>query len=512
MKKWYLLILFIIICLSFNTLAAIVGDVDNNGKIGITDYVLVRKHILGISKLSTDEFNRADSNNDKKINAQDYIYIRKTIINGSSTTKIEDYINAYFLNTYNRKEYSSSYSGNDAFIFKTSNGKYVLIDTGVESEEITKTIYNELKSLQGKNTVTIDYLIISHMHHDHYGNAFDIMNNSKINIKKLILKREKYSEIDEQLVDTAKKNNIDIIEASSLKEGSNYKLSDNVRMYLFNTKDIYASNDNCGDKDYGVGFTSNVNTTSAFAKSTDNKYIYFEGSDYLKNGNKTKISTINKIEDKLGSDYRINGRFYITMINTGDKRPNCSSNANSLAVLFQVKTQKGNKYIYIPSDLENNGYNPFGEYDSTYKTTIHGYSATYFYEYKLDDGKVKFVIKDNQLVKSSKIKMVKVAASYKTALNMKDKFSDLIGNITVYQSAHHGLNNYEEVINVLKLNNKDVNIITPAGSNPKSSKMFHTSSGVYYLKNSNMMYGGGANKKGTNCSIKSDGTTSCAYY
>ena len=514
MKKVF--ILFFLLLIPFCVFSASVGDVDGNGKIGASDYLLIRKHILGTASLTGDKLKRADANSDGKINSQDYILIRKAIINGqpiTTPTSAKSYdIEAYFLNTYNRSGFSETFSGNDAFIFKTTNGKYILLDTGIKSDDIKKVIYNELKSLQGKSTVTIDYMIISHMHNDHYGNAVDIMNDSKINIKKLILKREKYSSKDENLVTAAKNNKIDIIETDSLKEGAYYTLSDNIKMYLFNVKDIYTSSDNCNVTDYVTGFTSNVDTSSAFAKSAYDKYIYFEGTDFLNNGNKAKINTISKIENKVGSDYKIKGRFYMTMVNDGDKRSVCSSNANSIAVLFQVKTTKGNKYMYVPSDLENNGYNPLGEYDSTYKTTIHGYAATYFYEYKIDDGKVKFIVKDNQLVKSTKVKAVKRASSYTTALNMKNKFSDLVGDITVYQSAHHGLNNYKEVVDVLKLNNKAVNVVTPVSSNPKNNKTFATSLSTYNLRNVNMMYGGGNSKKGTKCTIKVNGTTSCAYY
>ena len=500
------------------------GDVNNNGKIDSADYVLVRSHIIGTKKLTSDQITRADTNSDNKINSTDYVKIRQAIINKTdivaptptpttTQTPAPKYnLDAYFLNTYNRKGFKEIYSGNDAFIFKTSNGKYVLIDTGNKSTDIKNAIYNGLKDLQNKNTVTIDYMIISHMHSDHYGNANDIMKDTKFKIKNLIIKREKFSEIDESLVSTAKGRGINIIETDSkLKEGSYYTLSDNIKMYFFNVKDIYTSSDHCERRDYSTSMTSSI-SADRYAKSTDNKYIYFEGKDFLTNGNKVQIKTSTDLVESLGTDYRINGRFYVTMINDGQKRTPCSSNANSIAVLFQIKTEKGNKYMYIPSDLENNGYSPFGEYDSTYKTTIRGYAPTYFYDYKEENGKVKFIVKDNKLVKSTKTTPVKRASSYKTALAMKNKFSDIVGNITVYQSAHHGLNNYEEVINLLKINSSSVYTITPVGGNPKNNKTFQTSQGVYYLRNTNIMHGGGNDKLGTKCSITAKGTTTCAYY
>ena len=76
-----------------------------------------------------------------------------------------------------------------------------------------------------------------------------------------------------------------------------------------------------------------------------------------------------------------------------------------LAILFQIKTDVGNKYVYLPNDIENNGYNPFGEYDETYNTIIHGYTTTYFVKYTMDDGIPKFIIKKTSLLKDKNIKI-----------------------------------------------------------------------------------------------------------
>ena len=63
------------------------GDVDGNGKVNISDYMLIRKHILGTSKLNSNQEKRADVNRDNKINQYDYMIVRKSILYG---TKIED--------------------------------------------------------------------------------------------------------------------------------------------------------------------------------------------------------------------------------------------------------------------------------------------------------------------------------------------------------------------------------------------------------------------------------------
>lgn len=57
------------------------GDVDGNNKIGTSDYILIRKHLLGIKILDSNQKQRADINSDGKINTSDYIAIKKIILN-----------------------------------------------------------------------------------------------------------------------------------------------------------------------------------------------------------------------------------------------------------------------------------------------------------------------------------------------------------------------------------------------------------------------------------------------
>ncbi len=83
MKK----VLFLLIMLfPFVALALPKGDVDGNGKVGSSDYVLVRKHLLKKSTLTGDKLKRADVNGDKKVSSLDYVEIRKIIIGGGGTS------------------------------------------------------------------------------------------------------------------------------------------------------------------------------------------------------------------------------------------------------------------------------------------------------------------------------------------------------------------------------------------------------------------------------------------
>ena len=58
------------------------GDINNDGKINITDVVLLRAHIVGTKKLTGDDFTYADVNLDGKTNIVDVVMIRSTIVNG----------------------------------------------------------------------------------------------------------------------------------------------------------------------------------------------------------------------------------------------------------------------------------------------------------------------------------------------------------------------------------------------------------------------------------------------
>lgn len=56
------------------------GDVNNDGRISSLDYVLVKNHILGISKLSGNSAKAADVNADGKVSSLDYVLIKNHIL------------------------------------------------------------------------------------------------------------------------------------------------------------------------------------------------------------------------------------------------------------------------------------------------------------------------------------------------------------------------------------------------------------------------------------------------
>ncbi|MBT3319894.1 MAG: SpoIID/LytB domain-containing protein [Clostridia bacterium] len=56
------------------------GDVNDDNEISITDYTLLRLHILGLSELTEDQISRADINDDGEITITDYTMVRLDIL------------------------------------------------------------------------------------------------------------------------------------------------------------------------------------------------------------------------------------------------------------------------------------------------------------------------------------------------------------------------------------------------------------------------------------------------
>lgn len=82
MKKKIIIFIIFFIFIIGNVSAATyyMGDVNDDNKVSVADYNLIRKHIVGTSKLTGDKLNRADVNSDNKITVADYNAIRKIIV------------------------------------------------------------------------------------------------------------------------------------------------------------------------------------------------------------------------------------------------------------------------------------------------------------------------------------------------------------------------------------------------------------------------------------------------
>ena len=64
------------------------SNINGDNKVNAQDYILIRKHIMGI-KLTGERLKKADVNRDDSINSKDYILIRKAILSGKPITEVK---------------------------------------------------------------------------------------------------------------------------------------------------------------------------------------------------------------------------------------------------------------------------------------------------------------------------------------------------------------------------------------------------------------------------------------
>ena len=194
----------------------VAGDVDGNGNVGALDYILVRKHLLGSSKLTGTKLSRADVNGDNRVNAADYIEIRKIIIYGPSITSptstpratatpsptmtptptatpkpTEEPINKvnriHFISGEASAVSTNEYGVNDSILLE-SYGKHAMIDTNTSSN-YKNYVKPYLKQL---NIKELEFVVITHLHSDHYGGLYEYLNEvtNDFKIKKVYFKAD----------------------------------------------------------------------------------------------------------------------------------------------------------------------------------------------------------------------------------------------------------------------------------------------------------------------------------
>ena len=435
--------------------------------------------------------------------------------------KIDTILETYFLNTQNLV---TDYESNQSILLKTMKGNIILIDTGHRDDNIYNKIINTLKEISNTKTPVIDYFIISHSHTDHTGNLEKILKNKNIDIKNIIYKNEKWgskqnSKTVEQIITSAKNNvsarkNMNIINTATLTKNTityNLTSEENIKMTLFNLSDVYINND-CSKKEvYVVKFFAK----SSGALKYKDKYIYLES---IKPGASTlQYSSSGTIED---SNKKPEKRFYAHI---KEKTSLCNANANNIAVLFEAKTNKGSKYVYIPNDLENNGYSVFGTYSESglnqgFKyDTIYGNGTTYYYENTYKSTKSKnnsWTIKNDKFVKG--INSIKKASETRVANKIRETIGESnLNNIVIYQQSHHGLNNAKDAIDTLKLNrssgNKVYAIATNSHTGVSSNDALLARSYYYTLSNATILASGHYKYDGVYCYIKYDDSYNCSY-
>ena len=183
MKKLILMIFIILLMINVNAL--IKGDVNNDGKVNTQDYLLVKKHILGTSKLTGDNLVRADVNQQNGVTSLDYIAIKKIILNGSVTVTTTP-LPATTSSKTEEKIHFIKVDSSDATLIE-SNGKYGLIDVSNPFNTGNKLFDDSigngtmvLKYLQNLGVTHLEFIIASHPHSDHIGGIPELVNNSTL--------------------------------------------------------------------------------------------------------------------------------------------------------------------------------------------------------------------------------------------------------------------------------------------------------------------------------------------
>ena len=193
MKK---IVLVFFLLLVINVKAAILGDVNNDGKITSQDYILVRRHIMKLSLLSTIEETRADMNNDNLITSADYILIRKVIMDGSTPTPSPTQAPTPVLTPEEKICENSKAAGSVDYAsfasFKKDNDDYYVIKTAHDCANkynlpvsVTKGIYHIYK----KNNETISVQTNTNFNdstiyvHDEYSTIYNYIDSNIFKIE-----------------------------------------------------------------------------------------------------------------------------------------------------------------------------------------------------------------------------------------------------------------------------------------------------------------------------------------
>lgn len=440
-----------------------------------------------------------------ELNGNSYEFNSNVTSNITLTAKWESagpVIETYFYNT--QKENKPE---NECIALKTNDNKLIVIDTANAKSMSTR---QKIKELSG----TIDYLIISHAHPDHTDNLPDFLSDPDLNIKNVIYKHESKDQRIKRYLNDAPNTNRNDIDVSTLSDASiTYKINDNVTLILFNLQDVFKNytKAQCGNgiNHPSVRFASEINSNYNYYKY-NNQYVYLNSLD----PNDNTIHFSDAIENIDGA---VPNRRYYAYVSY--KKTLCNANTNSIAVLVQVKTINGYKYMYIPSDLGNNGYSFFGNerpdlLNSGFRySKIYATGDEYIYANTFDVNNPSyndtFMIQNNALVNGDESKLVRVESESLVANQIRNYVGGNLHNIVIYQESHHGFNNAKDAIDTLELNRGGVySIVTSVdvGLNSPSSRQAR---GYHYTLSNTTKLATGVSNYGVYCTINNDSTYSC---
>lgn len=452
------------------------------------------------------------------------------------TSDPQEVVSVTFPNIYNNKvtDRDGQAPGN-AIILKTMDNKYALMDTGPSTANIRTVIYDSLKGLQGVDNVILDYLIISHLDGDHYGNANAFMNDPNITIKNIVFKHEIYSNDSKEsvfrsLAQTAANNHINIITSGDegavgylatlgvtdytrLSEGMVINVGDYLKLDFYNTSSVYDGK-TCATG-LKLAWTAST-TTSSLYRNAAGEYVYFDGSEYqfddggydisssrFPNSKVTFHTTTTPVQKEGGSG--MNRYFYAY---NGGNHNICASNPNAFGILAEVTTTGLNKYMYFPGDIENAGYSVL----SSGANSAQLYSELNFNGSDFTNNTTPFAIpSEDDTATAIYNKLATDAAALGVPVN------NLLDNIAIYQESHHGINNSEKALWKLNLNRSSgIYAIAETASNMINNNSFWLAKTYHYtlgnLPAENKLQVGTNTKDGVGCTINTNGVTSCAHY
>ena len=484
--------------------STLLGDVNGNGLIDITDVRLLAKYIINNNIQEDIITANADYNNDGSIKLNDTVMILKDIYNNTPNGIVA------FIPT-------QLDGSNQSIIFKSANGDLALLDTaegGYQGDDnnICKKIEDYVHTYAGidKNSpVSLKYLIISHAHGDHIGCLRYLLEGTdKINIENIVMKNEstvvsfksftketyKNDETGGALynyVKDKKDENTNLIITNNMEEDSIINLGSGnktIKLHLYNVADIYANEPRCWSgtnlvSGKSIGFHAYV---TGSGESALNARLILDGPNntkeypYMEYANSTTISYTNEFTINQFDTNGAHSKFYA--FKRSSNYIACNSNANSIAILMEVPIENGDmRYLYFPSDLENNGYSHTG-LTSTIEgkpVTLTAAGTNYFYQYDIDND--SFILENGALVPDTE-KTVLYPQEYLISLAISKKIDT--SKLILYQASHHGYNVDKASINLLNINRDNIYVVLTSETSSKDAlDHYHVRTYYYTLNN-----------------------------
>ena len=307
---------------------------------------------------------------------------------------------------------------------------------------------------------------------------------------------------------------IGVTDYDKISEGMVLNIGKYLKLDFFNTSDVYQGKD-C-PSGHKISWTAST-SSSNYIKTSDDKYIYFDGSEYetKQNGefaltsskypyaDVTLKTTSNLVAKENGSG--MNRYFYA--VDSGSHSI-CQSNPNAFGILAEVTTTGLKKYMYFPGDLENAGYSMLSSGAN---------SSALFEDLDFENGEFIHNVTPYSIPSEDDTATAIYNKLASDASSLGVTVNDLLNNIVIYQESHHGHNNSEKAVWKLNINRASgIYAIEEGGTNMPTTASFNATKTYWYtlgnLPAENKIRVGDSTKDGVNCTINTIGTTICTQY